>query len=181
MSNFVLHSLGRLFDHFKIRRDPVRFARKLGVRVGEGCRLIEISRTTFGTEPFLISLGDRVTVTNGVQFITHDGGVWVFRRSYPDLDVLAPISIGNDVFLGIRAILLPGVCIGDNCVVGAGSVVSRSIPSNSVAEGVPARVIKETSDYQKQVLSNGLHLRSWSATRKRKFLSEHFGDTEAKR
>lgn len=54
-----------------------------------------------------------------------------------------PVSIGNNVWLGGSVTILPGVSIGDNCTVGAGSVVTRDIPANSVAVGNPAHVIKQ--------------------------------------
>ena len=53
-----------------------------------------------------------------------------------------PVSIGNSVWIGGDVTILPGVTIGDNCTLGAGSVVTRDIPANSVAAGNPARVIK---------------------------------------
>lgn len=53
-----------------------------------------------------------------------------------------PVTIGNNVWLGGNVTIVPGVTIGDNCVIGAGSVVTRDIPSNTVAAGNPARVIK---------------------------------------
>ena len=53
-----------------------------------------------------------------------------------------PVSIGNSVWIGGDVTILPGVTIGDNCTIGAGSVVTRDIPANSVAAGNPARVIK---------------------------------------
>jgi acetyltransferase-like isoleucine patch superfamily enzyme len=55
----------------------------------------------------------------------------------------ADVVIGNDVWLGARVIVLPGVTIGDGCVVGAGSVVTRSLAPGSIAVGVPARVIAQ--------------------------------------
>ena len=64
-----------------MKRDPVDFARRLGVRVGHGCRFLGLKLGTFGTEPYLIKIGDHVTLTYGVKFINHDGGVWVFRES----------------------------------------------------------------------------------------------------
>ena len=53
-----------------------------------------------------------------------------------------PVTIGNDVWLGRRVIIMPGVNIGDGCVIGAGAVVTKDIPAYSVAAGVPAKVIK---------------------------------------
>ena len=84
--------------------DPVGWARSIGVVVGERCRLIDIDSRTFSSEPYLISLGNHVTLTTGVRFITHDGGVWVFRDENPEIDVIAPIKIGNNVFVGNNVI-----------------------------------------------------------------------------
>lgn len=54
-----------------------------------------------------------------------------------------PVMIGNDCWFGANVVVCPGVTIGDNCVLGAGSVVTKDIPANSFAAGVPARVIRE--------------------------------------
>ena len=59
-----------------------------------------------------------------------------------------PISIGNNVWIGMGAVVMPGTTIGDNVVIGANSVVTKDIPSNSVAGGTPCRVIKEKPPYQ---------------------------------
>lgn len=55
----------------------------------------------------------------------------------------APVKIGNNVLIGTKAIIMPGVSIGNNVVIGAHSVVTKNIPSNSVAAGIPAKVIKK--------------------------------------
>lgn len=86
-------------------------------------------------------------ITNGVRFITHDGGTLLFRDRVPDLEITKPIVIGDNVYIGNNVLLLPGVTIGNNVIIGAGAVVSRSIPDNSVAVGVPARVIKSSDEY----------------------------------
>lgn len=57
-----------------------------------------------------------------------------------------PVHIGNDCWFGANVVVCPGVTIGDNCVIGAGSVVTRDIPSNSFAAGVPCRVIREITE-----------------------------------
>jgi acetyltransferase-like isoleucine patch superfamily enzyme len=125
-------------------------ARALGVKVGEDCR---IYTHRFGTEPWLVTIGNRVTVTAGVEFVTHDGATWLMRDAKGRRFRYAPIIVGNDVFIGLHALLMPGVHIGDRCIIGAGSVVTRSIPSGSIAAGVPARVIGSYADYEQRALS----------------------------
>lgn len=136
-----------LHDRYLCQTDPVGFAKSLGVRVGKGVRFYGISRQMFGSEPWFISIGNNCYITAGVQFVNHDGGTLILRKEHPDLEWTAPIEISDDVYLGIRTIVLPGVKIGSRCIVGAGSVVTRDIPANSVAAGVPARVICSTDDY----------------------------------
>lgn len=129
-------------------RGGIWLARKLGVSVGEGCR---IYTRHFGSEPFLIKIGNRVTVTSGVQFITHDGSTWLIRDSQGRRYKFASIEIGDDVFIGVNSIILPGVHIGSRCVIGAGSVVTRSIPENSVAVGTPAKIIGSFDDFEQKI------------------------------
>jgi acetyltransferase-like isoleucine patch superfamily enzyme len=87
---------------------PLKYAQKVGVKFGKGCKFI---KPYFGTEPFLIEIGDHVEITAGVTFITHDGSVWVFREKFPEIDFFGPIKIGNNVFIGTGAIILPNVTI----------------------------------------------------------------------
>lgn len=152
------------------RRDPIGYARSIGVTVGEGCRLIQVD---FSTEPYLIRLGNHVSAT-ATRFETHDGGVWVFRDKNPDIDIVKPITVGDNVFIGYGSIILPGVTIGSNVVIGAGSVVSKDIPDNCVAAGIPARVIKPIEDYETKILSSGLPTKNLSDTDKKKFYLDRF-------
>ena len=80
LASVIRHATRSAADRFLIASDPVSYARRIGVRVGRDCRLIGIDRATFGSEPYLVSIGDHGTITDGVRFITHDGGVWVFRK-----------------------------------------------------------------------------------------------------
>jgi hypothetical protein len=68
---------------WRIATDSVRYARSLGVEIGDGCRILGMTAATFGSEPYLIRLGSDVTVTSGVRFITHDGGLAIFRKDHP--------------------------------------------------------------------------------------------------
>jgi acetyltransferase-like isoleucine patch superfamily enzyme len=173
-----------LYDQWRLQRDPIGYARSLGVRVGERCRLLGIDRGTFGSEPYLIRIGDHVTITGGVRFITHDGGVWIFREEHPDIDVVAPIVIGNNVFVGVNSILMPGARIGDNSVIGAGSVVKGEIAPDTIAAGVPARPLRTRSEYWERVRHEADHVRSRPPEEKRRLWLERFRsllDPEAER
>jgi acetyltransferase-like isoleucine patch superfamily enzyme len=130
------------------RFDPIKHARRIGVQLGDDCRLIDVS---FGSEPWLIKLGNHVSISD-TRFVTHDGGVWVFREKHPKIDCVAPIVVGNNVFIGSGTIILPGVTIGDNVVIGAGSVVTRDIPSNCVVAGIPARSIRSLDEYEMRII-----------------------------
>lgn len=137
-----------LIQYVMPQRIRIKHLRKKGMAVGNGC---EIYRSVnFGSEPYLISVGDNVRITSGVKFCTHDGGMWVLRKSGKidnRADVFGAIKIGNNVHIGWNTIIMPGVTIGDNCVIGCGAVVTKDIPDNSVAAGVPARVIKSIDEY----------------------------------
>lgn len=172
----MIYSIFRLLYLWVLMKvSPVRYARGIGVQVGERCKFVAISGGTFGSEPYLISIGNHVETSFGVNFITHDGGVWVVRDQEPDLDVMATIQVGNNVFIGANSIILPGTNIGDDCVVGAGSVVRGEIPSGSVVAGVPAKVIKETNAYIKHSIERGVRTKLMKPAEKRKYLTQHFG------
>lgn len=147
------------------------YARSIGVTIGSNCRLIGVR---FSTEAYLVTLGDHVSATD-TRFETHDGGVWVFRDQDPDIDIIKPITIGSNVYFGHGCVVLPGVTVGDNVVVGAGAVVSRDIPSNSVAVGVPARVIKTLDEYRQSTATQRLPTKNLSAAAKKEWLLNHFG------
>jgi len=84
------------------------------------------------------------------------------------------IEVGNNVFIGLGAIILPGVTIGDNVIIGAGSVVTQNIPSNSVAAGTPAKVLKSIDAYELIVKDDLLMTKNLSASEKRAYLENRF-------
>lgn len=129
----------------------LEYAKYLGVEIGDNCRLFT---KDFGSEPWLIRIGNKVTITNGTRFINHDGSTWLIDDEKGRRQLFRKIVIGNNVFIGMNVILMPGVKIGDNVVVAAGSVVTKSIPNNTIVGGNPARYICEFEDYKKRVLEN---------------------------
>lgn len=138
------------------RLAPERYARFIGIRCSGFFRVY--GRVHWGTEPWIISLGNNVHISNNVTFVTHDGGTLLYRRIQPDLEITKPITIGDDVYIGVNSTILPGVRIGNNVIIGACSVVTRDIPDNSVAVGNPARVIKSADEYFRKVAAESLKL-----------------------
>jgi acetyltransferase-like isoleucine patch superfamily enzyme len=128
-------------------RSLLRAYVRRGLKLGREVRVI--GKPDFGSEPYLIEIGDHVTISSHVTFVTHDGATWVFRHlpAYEGLQRFGRIKIGNNCFIGTRAVILPDVVIGDNSVVGAGSVVTRSVPDNTVVAGSPARTICTYDEY----------------------------------
>ena len=124
-----------------------------GLKMGRDVRVI--GKPTFGSAPYLVRIGNHVTVSSEVCFITHDGATWVFRdlSEYRGLRRYGAIEIKDNCFIGTRAILMPGITIGPNSVVGAGAVVTRSVPPDTVVAGSPARVISSTDEFVRKNLA----------------------------
>lgn len=162
-----------LYRDLVCARNPVKYARKIGVNFRG--KVFIYGKVSWSTEPWIITVGDNVHITDGVKFITHDGGTLLYRHQIPDLEITKPIVIGNNVYLGNNVIILPGITIGSNVVIGAGAVVTKDIPDNSVAAGVPARVIKTADAYLEKLKNESLHLGHLKGQEKDKKLMEYFG------
>ena len=162
-----------LLKRYKCYKDPISYYRSLGVVIGERCEIR--GGVNFGSEPYLIKIGDHVRINAGVQLITHDGGTWVLRE-YADVEnrenltLFKKIEIGNNVHIGSDALIMPGVSIGDNCIVGCGAVVTKSIPSNSRVVGVPARVIETVDEYFEKHRGDFSFTKSMTQAQKKEFL-----------
>lgn len=173
-SKLLKRLMNYLKSNYLIKKNPISYARSIGVEVGEDCRLLGINRGTFGSEPFLIKIGNHVTITSGVKFINHDGGVWVFRNHKPDIDIFGPIIIGDNVFIGLNTIIMPNVKIGNNVVIAAGSVVTKSIEADKVVAGVPARIIKEIDQYHHKVEQKADYIKGKTKLEKREYLIKKY-------
>ena len=90
-----------------------------------------------------VTFGDNVFIAPNCGFYTAGHPLDTALRNQ-GLEYARPIKVGNNVWIGAQVCVLPGVTIGDNCVIGAGSVVTNDIPDNSLAVGNPCRVIKKT-------------------------------------
>ncbi len=131
--------IGKFVKEEKIKR---KYFSQHGVKIGENCAIFSDITTP---ESYLITIGDNVTISNDVQFITHDN--CIDRLISEKCDVFGEIVIGNNCFIGARSIILPGVTLGEKTVVGAGSVVSKSFQGDVIIAGNPAKVIGNVNQY----------------------------------
>jgi acetyltransferase-like isoleucine patch superfamily enzyme len=103
-----------------------------------------------------ITLGDRLVVSMNVHFLSHDYSfttamISIDEKPDTDIGIIREISVGYNVFIGMNSILLPGTKIGNNVIIGAGSVVRGTIPDYSVVAGNPATVISNIQDFARKV------------------------------
>lgn len=104
---------------------------------------------------FLISIGNNVTFSTRVHLLAHDAST----AKLIGYTKIGRIDIGNNVFVGANTTILPGVVIGDNSVIGAGSLVSKDIEPNAVYAGVPARKICSIEEYINKIEKIGQEMR----------------------
>ena len=101
-----------------------------------------ITSRFWSSEPYLIKIGSHCQITGGVRLYTH-GGAGAVRRWYPRFDTFGKVIIGDYVYIGHDAKIMPGVVVGDNVLIAAGSIVTKSVPADCIAAGNPAVVIKK--------------------------------------
>lgn len=131
--------------YWKFVATPEKYARHIGVKIGKNCF---ISTRKFTSEPYLIEIGDNVRIAGGTSFYTH-GGIWSLRKLYNDekLDHFGKIKIGNNSYIGENCMIMSGVTIGERCIIGGGSVVTKSVPNGCMVAGNPAKFIGYTEDF----------------------------------
>lgn len=139
--SLIREILGKTGEHVFVEQ-PFRCDYGTNIEVGEGfyanynLTVLDVGKVT---------IGDNVQCAPNVSIYTAGHPLHPDSRN-SGYEYGIPITIGNNVWLGGNVILLPGVTIGDNCVIGAGSVVTRDIPANSLAAGNPCRVLREITE-----------------------------------
>ncbi len=127
----------------RIRDEPnLSRLKKMGLVVGRNLKMMSQCRIDFA-HCWHISIGDDVTLAPRVHILAHDASM----HTHLGYTRIGNVRIGDRVFIGASTTILPGVDIGNDCIIGAGSVVSRSIPAGYVAAGNPARILMTTDEY----------------------------------
>jgi acetyltransferase-like isoleucine patch superfamily enzyme len=166
---FLIKMLAKLNRHFRMKK-----CIKNGLQLGKDT-IILTNPANFGSEPYLIKIGDNCAVAEDVRFITHDGGTWVFRRRKElcHINKYGKIEIKDNCMIGLGSIILPNVTIGPNTVIGAGSVVGSDIPPDVCAAGNPAKVFCSLEEYIKKSEHQSIKFPE-SYRSKREVLEKHF-------
>lgn len=131
----------------------IKYLKKKGIQIGNNCRIFNPKNINIDLQnPKLIKIGNNVKITSGVIILTHDYSWSVLAVKYDEIfGNVSPVKIGNNVFIGMNAIILKNTNIGDNVIIGAGSVVSGNIESNSVYCGNPAKKIMTLEQFYKKI------------------------------
>jgi acetyltransferase-like isoleucine patch superfamily enzyme len=103
-----------------------------GMHIGPNCQ-ISFSAKLDKTNPRGIHIGESTAINSGACIMTHDYPRWLVADTW----------VGKECNIGARSIIMPGVRIGDNCVVAAASVVMKDVPANCVVAGNPAGIVKK--------------------------------------
>lgn len=138
-----------LYPHSYDSEAFVKYLKLKGCKIGKGTYFFDPKNTIIdGNRLNFIEIGENCSFTRGVVILGHDYSYSVLRKNYHQMLQKAAITkIGDNVFIGLRSVILMGTEIGDNVIIGANSVVSGKIPANSVWAGNPAKQICTLEEY----------------------------------
>lgn len=148
---------------------PNEYAISKGVKIGKGSWL---STKEIPSEGYLIEIGDYVRIAPNASIYTH-GGIWSLRKYYndPTFEHFGKVKIGSYTSIGAYAMIMPGVTIGERCIVAGGAVVTKSVPDGCMVAGNPAKFIGYTDDFYKKIKEkNDFGCHNLSHEEKKKFL-----------
>jgi len=123
-------------------KEKIDILRKKGLKTGKKVLIDPTAKIDYHT-CFLISIGDNSIINAGVHLLAHDSTIGRFTGGYRRM---GRIDIKENCIIGVNSVILPGVTIGPNALVAAGSVVNKDIPPNTCVAGVPARYYGKFSD-----------------------------------
>ena len=128
---------------------------KKGLKIGKNSQIVDECFLD-AAHCYLIDIQDNCTIAPKVSFIAHDASTYKFLG----YSRIGNITVESNCFIGFGATILPGVTIGTNSIVAAGSVVTKSVPADSIVAGNPAKVISKTSEYLTRIKAEFRQLKS---------------------
>ena len=150
----------KLFPQKKEDQKYIELLKIKGVDIGEKCRIWSPSETFIDLQrPHMLHIGNYVKITRGVTILCHDFSRSVFcnMSGYENVGEAKETYIGDNVFIGMNAIILMGAHIGKNSIVAAGAVVSGHFEDNQVIGGNPAKVICSLDEFNNKKKAEELH------------------------
>lgn len=152
----VLNKLLDLWENYK-HETYIKICRHNGLKLGTNA--IIRRNVNFGSEPFLIEIGDDSRIASGTTFVNHSGAAVNLRKleGYSEVRNFGKIKIGKNCAVGVNCVILSDVQVGNNCILGANSVLSESMPDNTVYAGNPAKYVCEIEDYGDVMLKTTIH------------------------
>jgi len=169
MKSINFTTLKNKFLRILYRHNDQKYAETLGVKFGKHCY---VSTRLFPSEGYLVEIGDYVRIAKGTSFYTH-GGLWSLRIYYgnPDIDHFGKIKVGSYTSIGANCMIMPGVTIGERCLIGGGAVVTKSVPDGCVVAGNPAKIIGTTDVFYKHIEEkNAFHCKQMSYEEKKAYI-----------
>ena len=165
----IMKAFGKVVSIFGISRKKLttKWFRHHGMDIGDNCT---ICCNILPSEPYLVSIGNNVTVSAPVQLLTHDNSIIKLSQGRAT-DIFGAIRIGNNCFVGANTVILPGVTLSDNVIVAAGSVVTKSfLEENIIIGGNPARKIGTWDTSLQKNMRYAQNIKGLSAEEKRNLL-----------
>ncbi|MCL5029855.1 MAG: acyltransferase [Bacteroidetes bacterium] len=142
---FVFKILSKFNSYLKYKKYLSKLNKNIknGLKLGKNVTIMP-GATIDARYSYLISIGDNCSLSNGVLILAHDATTFKFTKGYTRI---GKVEIKDNCFIGTDVIILPGVTIGPNVLIAAGSVVNRNVPPNSCVAGVPARVYQKFDEF----------------------------------
>lgn len=157
----------------------IKYYKNLGIEIGDNTHIFS---RIISSEPYMIKIGSNVTISTGVTLLTHDASIGPVMGRDKYSDIVGPITIGDNCFIGASSIILCGVSIPNNCIVAAGSVVTKTImapkdivKANDECEGFiiggnPAKYICSISKFIQKRENNFLKMHGVSLTERKSII-----------